>query len=351
MFRILGYGWRAVAALRARLYERGWLQRHSLDRPVISVGALSVGGAGKTPTTAAIAALLLDAGYRPAILSRGYKRRGSAPLLVSRGDGAGPTVTVREAGDEPFWLASVLRQVPVAVAARREEAAEIVLDSAPVDVFLLDDGFQHVRIQRDVDLVVVRPDSPFWEDRPLPAGRLRESPAAADRASAFLIVGDAASGTGEVLDRRFPGKPRFAFRPQTPGTWPARQDPPEATVAVQAATDPAQEIGGPAYAFAGIAHPERFFHDLEESGVSVTGSRRFADHHAYSKSDIAELGAAAQRSGAQVLITTEKDAVRLPDELPDLPVLVWGYRLSATDSHGLLAWLEGQTGLERRAHD
>ena len=348
MFRILGYGWRAVAALRASLYEREWLPRHSLDRPVISVGALSVGGAGKTPTTAAIAALLLGAGYRPAILSRGYKRRGSAPLLVSRGDGAGPTVTVREAGDEPFWLASVLRPVPVAVAARREEAAEIVLGSAPVDVFLLDDGFQHLRVQRDVDLVVVRPDSPFWEDRPLPAGRLRESPAAADRATAFLIVGDAASGTGEMLERRFPGKPRFALGPQAPSTWPAGQDPPEATVAVQAATDTAREIGGPAYAFAGIAHPKRFFHDLDGAGVRLTGSRGFADHHAYGKSDIVELAAAARRSGAQVLITTEKDAVQLPDELPDLPVLVWSYRLSPADSQGLLAWLEVQAGLERR---
>ena len=212
MLSILGSTWGALARCRASLYESGWLRRHTLERPVISVGALSVGGAGKTPTTALLAGLLSEAGCRPAILSRGYKRSGAAPLLVSRGDGRGPIVAVTEAGDEPFWLASALPAVPVAVASHREEAAQVVLSAmTAADVFLLDDGFQHLRVARDVNLLVVNPERPFWDDAPMPVGRLRESPAAATRADAFLIVGADAESTAR-LHERYP-KPQDSSSP------------------------------------------------------------------------------------------------------------------------------------------
>ena len=168
---MLSYAWGAAAALRILLYRCGWKSRHRLQRPVVSIGALGVGGTGKTPCVAALAQLLIADGKRPAILSRGYARRGRTATIVSQGQGL--QVPVTEAGDEPAWFATALPSVPVAVAARREEAAELLLGRVDCDLFLLDDAFQHVRVHRDVDLVVVDATAPFWEDRPPPAAPTR----------------------------------------------------------------------------------------------------------------------------------------------------------------------------------
>lgn len=346
MLSILGSTWGALARCRASLYEAGWLRRHTLERPVISVGALSVGGAGKTPTTALVASLLSEAGCRPAILSRGYKRSGATPLLVSRGDGRGPIVGVAEAGDEPFWLASVLPAVPVAVASRREEAAHVVLSTAAAaaDVFLLDDGFQHLRVCRDANLLVVNPERPFWDDAPMPVGRLRESPAAAARADGFLIVGaDTESATR--LHDRYPKRPRFELTRQAPRCWSLDEQIPEArpTGGIDEATE--ARIDGPVFAFAGIARPERFFEDLEADGVVLKGRHAFPDHHEFRARDLGQVVDMARECGAATLVTTEKDAVRLPHEAVEIPLRVWGYRLQASEPERLVAWLKDRAGL------
>ena len=352
MLKILGSTWGTVARTRAALYERGWLPRYQLARPVISIGGLSVGGAGKTPTTALIAALLCEAGFRPAILSRGYRRSGSQPLLVSAGDGSKPLVDATRAGDEPRWLAQVLPGVAVAVAAKREQAAQLALSAGNRDLFLLDDGFQHLRLARDANLLVVNPEAPFWDDAPMPAGRLREPPDAARRADAFLVVG-ADDDVGATLDERFGARPRFALLRQSATWWPLHEPAPEVSsvASVASATSPAnpEPASGaprqPAFAFAGIARPERFFEQLQDSGVELTGTRAFADHHAFSPAALRTVAEAARRAGATMLLTTEKDAVRIPDELPDLPIFVWGYRLSACQPQRLLEWLKERAGL------
>jgi len=345
MFRPLGSVWALVARLRASLYRRGWLQARRLDHPVVSVGALSVGGAGKTPTTALLASLLTDAGRRPAILSRGYRRSGNAPLLVSAGDGSGPLVDAAEAGDEPFWLASVLPHVVVAVAGKREQAARLATRAADVDLFILDDAFQHLRVARDANLLVVNPEAPFWEDSPMPAGRLRESIAAAERADAFLIIGDGPAAS-DWLGGRFPDAPRFELRAQRPRCWRLNEPAP----AAESGRDPGgplpepEPINGPVVAFAGIARPQRFFEDLEAAGVALAERRTFADHHAFSATDIRDLASLAERRDAVALVTTEKDSVRLPAELPESPPIhIWGYRLSAVAPEALLDWLAERT--------
>ncbi len=384
MLRILASTWGTVAGARTSLYEHGWLPRKRLDRPVISVGGLSVGGAGKTPTAALVASLLSEAGVRPAILSRGYRRSGNEPLLVAAGDGQGPQVDWQQAGDEPFWLASALPNVPVAVAARREEAARMVAGAGPVDVFVLDDGFQHIRVARDADLLVVNPEAPFWDDQPMPAGRLREPPAAAHRADAFLLVGEDADAAA-TLARRFPSRPCFTLTPQPARCWDLADDVPPAhatagtPVAAAAATGTtsaaaddssgttsaaaddysesadaaspegagniAEHLVGPVFAFAGIARPERFFTDLETAGATLCGTRAFGDHHAYALDDLRALAQTARDVGATRLLTTEKDAVRLPRNGTDLPVSVWSYRLSATAPDELRDWLMRRAGL------
>ena len=352
MLKILGSTWGTVARTRAALYERGWLPRYRLERPVISIGGLSVGGAGKTPTTALIAALLCEAGFRPAILSRGYRRSGREPLLVSAGDGSKPLVDATRAGDEPHWLAQVLPGVAVAVAAKREQAARLALSAGDRDLFLLDDGFQHLRLARDVNLLVVNPEAPFWDDAPMPAGRLREPPDAARRADAFLVVG-ADDEVGATLDERFGARPRFALLRQPATWWPLHEPAPEVSSVASAASaaspaNPEPASGAPrqpAFAFAGIARPGRFFKQLKDSGVELTGTRAFADHHAFSPAALRAVAETARHAGATMLLTTEKDAVRMPDELPDLPIYVWGYRLSARQPQRLVAWLEQRAGL------
>jgi len=344
MLKILGSTWGTLARARASLYAGGWLHRRRLERPVVSVGALSVGGAGKTPTTALLAALLHEAGLRPAILSRGYRRQGNAPLLVSAGDGGGPRVSVAQSGDEPFWLARVLPEVAVAVAARREDAARLALASGPRDVFLLDDGYQHLRVARDADLLVVNPEAPFWDDDPLPSGRLREPPSAAARAHAFLVIG-ADQGACATLEQRYGPRPHFVLMRQPVTSWPAATPPPAAS-SQPAAHEPTVRPRVPLFAFAGIARPHRFFDELSERGLDLRGWRSFPDHHVFSSDDLADIERAARDAGAELLLTTEKDSVRLPENATGLPVHVWSYRLAPRAPRDLFEWLERQAGLE-----
>jgi tetraacyldisaccharide 4'-kinase len=343
MLRILGSTYGSIGRLRAAMYQRGWLSCERLDSPVVSIGGLSVGGAGKTPTTALVASLLREDGLRVAILSRGYRRSGTEPLLISKGDGNGPRVDVTQSGDEPFWLASVLPSVPVAVAARREEAARLVSACGPCDVFVLDDGFQHLRVARDADVLVVNPEAPFWDDAPMPSGRLREDPQAANRADGFLVVGND-PGTHDILDARYSGRPHFALVRQSLTCWPARDTLPQAA-SRSPETDGAALPQGPAFALAGIARPGRFFDDIRDQGIDLRGTRRFADHHAFSATDLQEVERAARAAGAQYLLTTEKDSVRLPGASTDLPLWVWGYRLEASQPDKLVTWLRQQAGI------
>ena len=346
MLSILGSTWGVLTGFRASLYETGWLPCRNLELPVISIGALSVGGAGKTPTTALTASLLSEAGVQPAILSRGYRRKSTAALSVSHGDGRGPIVAVDQAGDEPFWLASVLPTVPVVVAKRREEAAHVALAAAAVtpDVFLLDDGFQHLRVARNANLLIVNPEKPFWEDAPIPSGRLREASTAATRADGFLIVGANTDATLR-LHNRFPEHPQFELTRQTPYCWPLGQEIPRAWPTNENKGSRETRLKGSVFAFAGIARPERFFEDLKADGVTLKGQYTFPDHHEFRTKDVTRVVKMAQKCGADTLVTTEKDAVRLPSERFRLPLRVWGYRLQTSSPETLVSWLKELTGL------
>lgn len=316
--------------MRERLYRSGWRTVHRLDRPSVSVGALAVGGTGKTPCTVALCGLLLKSGLRPAVLSRGYKRRGGGPLLISSGDGDAPRHSAEVGGDEPVLIARQLPDVAVAVAARREAAARLV-PTADVDVYVLDDAFQHLRVARDVDCLVVDGDRPFWDDRPMPAGRLRERPEAAARADAFLLVGEERAVTHAELARRFPGRSAFELVAEPPVALPFGAEGP--------ALEP-PDWPGPLFAFAGIARPERFWTSLAATGAEIAGVRAFPDHHRFTGADLADLARRAAAASAGALVTTEKDAVRLPAEgLPGPPLLVVRHRLRATEPRRLQQWL------------
>jgi len=284
-----------VARLRRSWYERRPQVRHSLDRPVISVGNLSVGGSGKTPVVATLARLLLEMGERPAILSRGYARRQPADGVVVVSDGTRVLEPVERSGDEPQMLARALPRVPVLVCPDRHLAGRLAERRLNCTVMLLDDGFQHLALGRDVD-VLVMPASDL-DEAVLPSGRLREPLDAASSADCLLVPGsdDEVARVSATFDRM----PVFRVVNRYE---PLRS--PQAT-AVE---------GARVVAVAGIARPERFFAALRERGCDVVKALSFPDHHWYTANDLDRIRAAARDTGADLVVTTEKDAVRLPPD-------------------------------------
>jgi tetraacyldisaccharide 4'-kinase len=271
---------------------------------VISIGNLTVGGSGKTPLAAEIARMLLEMGERPAILSRGYARKRPTEGAMVVSDGRRVLSNVEQSGDEPLMLAKLVPQACVLVSPSRYVAGRVAESRLGCTVHVLDDGFQHFELMRDIDLLVA-PDS-LDDVRTLPAGRFREPLDAAASADALLIE---VPGDGGVAQGFSPATPQSAIR-----------------LGVATAFEFTRRIAGPAadrpaFALAGIARPDRFFSDLEASGWRLTGRKSFPDHHHYSARDIEQIRHLARESGAPVILTTEKDAVRLTQLDRDPPIV------------------------------
>ena len=183
----LALGFRLGVALRGAAYRRGWCKTHRLNRPVVSVGNLTAGGAGKTPLVRLIAQRLLNRGWSPSILTRGYDRRRGPGIIVVE-PGPERRVDPRDVGDEPALLARALPKVPIVIGANRYRAGRLAEERFPVDVHLLDDGFQHWALERDVDIVALDVTQEFSDWALLPAGRLREPCAALERAHIVVLT-------------------------------------------------------------------------------------------------------------------------------------------------------------------
>ena len=318
-----GLLYRGAVALRNALYDSGRLRAHRLPCAVVSVGNLSVGGTGKTPLASHLAGLLRDAGYRVGVLSRGYRRiGGGSSLLVS--DGAALLADAPSAGDEPYLIARDNPSVPVAVGADRIEAARLLLAHHAAEVLVLDDGYQHRRLARDLDLLLLDGRDPWGNGKMLPLGPLREPLPAMKRADAIILTrsdGRAPRGLEEALGRHNPGAALFHCRLE-PGTF----------VRLDGESVAARSLQGfAAYAFSGIARPERFEDDLRSLGVRLAGARRFRDHHRYSRRHLGDLAREARERGAEVMVTTEKDLVRIaaaPEGAPPLYALTLRVRFA-----------------------
>ena len=282
MSRIFG----TFVKTRARLYDTGLLPTRHLSHPVISVGNLTLGGTGKTPIVIELATQFRNLGYRPVVLSRGYRRRSRGIVVVSRGEG--PEVDWSVAGDEPSLMAIRLPGVAVIVGADRYRAGLLAETAGLGDLFILDDGFQHRRLHRDVDLVTIDPVDWAEEDVLLPRGRWREPRSALQRAHAALVHESYLAPTPHL------SVPRFGVDTVVDG------------IVKDGRVIPIESFAGmPLSAFAGIAKPERFFRALDDIGLRLHQKKIFPDHHSYRPKDLADLGPGA-------CITTEKDAVRLP---------------------------------------
>ncbi len=270
----------------------------------MSVGNLSVGGMGKTPVVAAIAQWLIERGERPSILSRGYKRQWQVDGVVVVSDGTRVLVGVDEAGDEPLMLA---RQVPgaaVCVCTDRHLAGVLAERRLGCSVHVLDDGFQHLRLARDLDVIVTAPGE-IPHGRVLPLGRLREPMEAASRAQ-LVIVADATEAEAQSEAWAL-GISQFAGMRRRQGVprWINEGGEPLSTQ-------------DPVVAVAGIAHPTRFFDALEAAGFHLAGTLPLSDHHAYTARDLQTIGERLHQSRAAAIVTTEKDAVKL-EALQPLP--------------------------------
>lgn len=301
--------YRGVVAARGVAYDRGWLRSQSLDIPVISVGNISFGGTGKTPMVVALVRDLVRFGRRPAVLTRGYGRRERDLDVVV---GPEPKQRVEEVGDEPLEMAGLLPGVPVVVEADRVRGGREA-QRLGADVVVLDDGFQHRRLRRDLDLVLLDAGDPWGGGRLPPIGRLREPLGALRRASAVVVTKMPADWRPVVaridaeLGRIAPGIPVLAARLQ-----PRRVRLPEGW------REPEILAGRRVFAFAGLGRPEGFAASLVEAGAEVAAKMWFPDHHVYSPGELDEIIRGARAVDA-VPVTTVKDAVKLP---PDAPVWV-----------------------------
>lgn len=275
----------AAARRRRERYAARPDLRRRLRHPVISVGNLAVGGRGKTPLAAAVARLLLDSGERPAILSRGYGRVSRDAGVVVVRDPGGIRADLARSGDEPLMLARQLPGASVLACADRYLAGRFAEHHLGATVHVLDDGFQHLQLERDLDLVILGREDVA---RPvtLPAGRLREP-------LDTLVAADAVLTADEDVELSVAGMdmPVFRLRRSSPG-W-------------------SEVPAGPVLALAGIAGPERFFGDLRRHGWAIAGTMVFPDHHPYRSRDLERIAAEVRRTGSERVVTTEKDFVRL----------------------------------------
>ncbi len=301
------YGW--AQTLRALAYRKGWLKTRRLPCRTISVGNLCLGGTGKTPTVLWIAEALKQRGLKPAVLSRGYGGASTAGAQVVC-DGKNILLSPQEAGDEPIMMARRLKTVPVIVGTDRYEAGRYALERFDVDVFVLDDGYQHLALARDLNLLLLDAEKPFGNGRVFPAGYLREPLSALGRADAVCLT--RCSGPGDSLPAEAQPDPALPviksahrFREWIPLNAAAKTSGPE---------------GRPVAAFCGLANPEAFRKLLSETGARLENFRHFPDHHFYSESDLRSVQDSARAHGAEYLLTTEKDAVKLDPEKFELPL-------------------------------
>jgi tetraacyldisaccharide 4'-kinase len=305
---------RAASALRGALYDAGVLAAARVAAPVISVGNLAVGGAGKTPVALAVARRLERRGRTVAILSRGYGGETPGARVVS--DGTRVLLGAREAGDEPALLARRLPGARVLCGPRRAEIAGIAIERLGADALVLDDGFQHRALARDLDVVVVDASNPAGNGRLLPRGPNREPWSALRRAGLVWLTRVDAAPAQRLAWLRAEAINATGYAPVE-----SRHAPSDVLDGRLATSLGAGALRGQrALLLCALARPEGFRRTVASLGAEVVAERAFRDHHRFSSAELAEALEAARAAGA-VVATTEKDAVRLPEDVAADPLL------------------------------
>jgi len=304
----------AVTRTRLSLYQRGTFRTTKLDRPVISVGNMTVGGTGKTPLVEFVSKAIATSGKKVCILTRGYGRQHpERQVIVS--DGQAILTTPAEAGDEPYLLATnLLGLTAVICSADRISAGRDAIEVFGTECFVLDDGFQHLRLARDLNIVTVDATNPWGGGQLLPHGRLREPLSGLSRADCVVLTRCDQAPSLEPLRKQIrdliSGRPVF-----------------ESTMKPRRSVLP----DGPVAAFCAVGNPNSFFEQLRNNGYELVVQKSFRDHHVYTQEDIDDLTEAATRAGAKALITTAKDAVKLRSLHFSLPYSVFEIEIAIQD--------------------
>ena len=330
----------AASQLRALSFDSAIAASVQANVPVVSIGNITVGGTGKTPMVIEIAQRLIGRNIKVAILSRGYGRQSKArAVTVCQGEGA--IVGVEDSGDEPLMIARAVPQAFILVGSRRAELAATAVEKYGAQIILLDDGFQHLQLRRDLDIVLFDFNDSIEKLTVLPQGRLREPLSALKRASAIVIT--KIPGDGDQLDdgvklRLDSLKKQLALAAPQAVLYYARFAP----ACLRPALGPDEQsqlslstiAGKKVFAICGIARPQGFYAYLENLGAQIVDRISFGDHHWFSPAELTDIEKRYKSSQANFLIATEKDLVRLP--LPN-DLLAWTYALTLGTQ-----WLDGE---------
>jgi tetraacyldisaccharide 4'-kinase len=311
----LSIAYSVVTRLRTAAYNKGLLKTTELPAPVISVGNITVGGTGKTPLVEKICRILSAESRKVCVLTRGYRRENPGNrVLVS--DGTTLLASASQAGDEPFLLAEKLIGTAAVVCdANRAAAGTWAIENLDADVFVLDDGFQHLQLKRDLDIVAIDATNPWGSNHLLPRGALREVAGGLARADCVIITRTNQTKDVSLLEteiRKLLGpSPILTSQMQTTGV---RQ--------VKGITVSSTAIPQPVLAFCAIGNPNSFLNQVRDENVQVANLQVFPDHYSYQQADISDLSRKAKAAGAVSLITTAKDAVKVSTLQFDLPCYV-----------------------------
>lgn len=326
----LAYG--AAVKIRSALYRKGIFKTHRVSVPVISVGNITTGGTGKTPLVEWIARRLADDGYRVCVLTRGYRRSNPAQRVVVS-DGEKILVQVEHSGDEALMLArSLVGKAAVVCYADRVAGANWAIENLKADAIILDDGFQHVRLARDLDIVTVDATNPWGNGRLLPSGILREPISSLSRAGGIVIT--RANDHEHLIEQisRVTSAPIY-----TSSTVIKRIT---ALDSLEEEINRETILNQTVAAFSGLGNPTVFFKQLRDETFDVRYAEAFRDHHQYSQSDIARVTQQAKDAGARALITTAKDAVKLRSLRFSLPCYVAEIEVQISEADSLLAFIK-----------
>ena len=331
----LSWLYAAVISIRNRLYTLGVFKARTLPCRVISVGNIVVGGTGKTPAVIAVAKHLQEKHVRVGILLRGYKRVSREKVTIVS-DGEKVCASLRESGDEAYMMARHLDGIPIVVGGQRYQAGQIVLERFNVDVLLLDDGFQHRRLARDVDILTLSAKHPFGSPQKLlPAGTLREPPIALRRADVILLTHTDTTRVSppakEALKELAPNALVLESIHQPVRVYPLGPK------ADEAETDfrPAVKVleGKRILAVCGIGQPEAFVATLMRCSPEGVELLAYPDHHDYTEADMRQISTAFQATEADLIVTTQKDEQKLADLVAQqaLPIVVLEIALVITE--------------------
>lgn len=335
-----------IVRLRVAAYETEYLKPRSLDAPVISVGNLTFGGTGKTPMVEYIAAYLKSEDHSVAILTRGYARESSGmQVLNSPIAGAGSQKSYREVGDEPAMLARSLPDVPIVIHKNRHEAGAWAVEHLGCDVLVLDDAYQHLALARDLNILLIDATDTFGGFEMAPFGRLREPLYGIKRADAVIVT---------RADRAFDqGQTEAIIKLHCGDKVPIMYFYSAVTEMQHLATGRRYDIkeftGWNVAVACGIANPRAFAEDMLQIGMNIVSESFFSDHHAFTQQDVDQITRAARKAGADAIVTTAKDAVRLEKlDYGDVPFYAANIQLKSDDEVRLKSLLLRTVSAKKR---